>query len=364
MSKSIEEMTDEEILAMNPPDIVEEDNKQVQEDNKPQEDNTPEDEPVEDTPSEGEPEPTEDNDEGSEEPPKEDKELEPKEGEEKNPSGSEPKEESAPEIDYKKFYEAMMSPIKANGRTFQPRTPEEAIRMMQMGANYTRKMQSLAPYRKKIQMLQNAGLLEDEKLNYLIDLSQGNQEAIKKLLKDSKLDPLDINVTEESQYTPGNHTVSDAEVQFQTAVDDLKSTPEGLETLRLIQGWDQASLEAMWKTPSMMATLNEQRQNGVYDLITKEMEHQRMLGNIPEGTPFLEAYKAVGEYCLRNMQAQQQQRLMANLPQGTLNQQKANNNAQVKKAAPSGRSNKTVSKFIDPFSLSDEEFEKQFNKYN
>ena len=355
--KRLEDMTDEEILAMNPPEIENEQespDKEEEEHEAPEPVNNSEEEPEEVADSDGEEEPFEEN---NEEESKEDS------GSEEEKDNREEDKEPAPSIDYKKFYETMMGPIKANGKTFQPRTPEEAIKMMQMGANYTQKMQGIAPYRKKIQMLQNAGLLEDEKLNYLIDLSQGNQEAIKKLLKDSKLDPLDLNVTEESQYTPGNHTVSDAEVQFQTAVDDLKSTPEGLETLRLIQGWDQASLEAMWKTPSMMTTLNEQRQNGVYDYITKEMDHQRMLGNIPEGTPFLEAYKAVGEYCLRNLQQVQQQRAIANLPQGTL-AKKPVNNTQVKKAAPSGRSNKTVSKFVDPFSLSDEEFEKEFSKYS
>lgn len=351
--KRLEDMTDEEILAMNPPEIEDE-----QEPPKKEEENEAP-EPVENS----EEEPAEEQEDSVEEEPSEENNEEDSGSEDKENNAQEKDKESNPSIDYKKFYEAMMSPIKANGKTFQPRTPDEAIRMMQMGANYTQKMQGIAPYRKKIQMLQKAGLLDDDKLNYLIDLSQGNQEAIKKLLKDSKLDPLDLNVTEESQYTPGNHTVSDEEVQFQTAVDDLKSTPEGLETLRLIQGWDQASLEAMWKTPSMMTTLNEQRQNGVYNFIMKEMEHQRMLGNIPEGTPFLEAYKAVGEHCLRVLQYQQQMQMQANLPKGTLNKT-ANNNNQVKRAAPSGRSNKTVSKFVDPFSLSDEEFEKQFNNYS
>ena len=279
-------------------------------------------------------------------------------------SSEENQEDQAPEIDYKGFYDAMMSPIKANGKDFQARTPEEAVRLMQMGANYTQKMQTIAPYRKKIQMLQNAGLLEDEKLNYLIDLSQGNKEAVKKLLKDSKLDPLDLDIDNESAYVPGNHTVSDNEVQIQTIVDDLKSTPEGMDTLRIIQGWDQASLNEIWKTPSMMATLNEQRQNGVYDFIVKEMEHQRMLGNIPEGTSFLKAYKAVGDYCLQVQQqrAMQQQQAVQNLPRGTLN--KSVSNANVKSAAPSGRSHKSNQQFVDPFSLSDEEFEKQFKNYS
>lgn len=347
--KKLEEMSDEELLAMNPPEeeeqVKEEENEASEPVNEPEE----QEELAEKEASEESSEEVEEESEDS--------------GSEEEKDNREEDKEPAPSIDYKKFYEAMMGPIKANGKTFQPRTPEEAIRMMQMGANYTQKMQGMAPYRKKIQMLQNAGLLEDEKLNYLIDLSKGNPEAVKKLLKDSKLDPLDLNISEESTYTPGNHTVSDAEVQVQTIVDDLKSTPEGLETLRLVQGWDQASLNEVWQTPSILATLNEQRQNGVYKIITDEMEHQRMLGNIPEGTSFLDAYKAVGDYCLKKKQYLTQMQMAANLPKGTV-KKAAPTSTRVKSAAPSGRSKATTSKFVDPFSLSDEEFEKEFNNYS
>lgn len=336
MAKNYEEMSDEEFSQEAPPEI---------------EETSPTEEKVEE-PIEQE----ENTPESSEEQTEPEEKIE---DQDQEPS----KEEQAPEIDYKGFYEAMMSPIKANGKDFQARTPEEAVRLMQMGANYTQKMQTIAPYRKKIQMLQNAGLLEDEKLNYLIDLSQGNKEAVKKLLKDSKLDPLDLDIDNESAYIPGNHTVSDQEVQLQSIVDDLKSTPQGVETLQLIKGLDQASLNEIWKTPSMMTTLNEQRQNGVYDFIMKEVEHQRMLGNIPEGTSFLDAYKAVGDYCLQVQQQRiAQQQAMQNLPSGTLNKQQVIS-GNVKGAAPSGRSRKASQQFVDPFSLSDEEFEKQFKNY-
>ena len=83
-----------------------------------------------------------------------------------------------------------------------------------------------------------------------------------------------------------------------------------------------------------------------------------MLGNIPEGTPFLKAYKSVGDYLLQQQQAKQQ----SYLPKGTLNQP-VKDNRQVKGVAPTGRSKKPNQTFVDPFSLSDEEFEKQFKDY-
>lgn len=349
--KDIFEISDEELAQMNPPEIKEDESATKEIESSEPEEETTESE-IQSSTTEAESS-EEDTDSGSETTTEE----ESKEPEETKPSVS--------EIDYKQFYDAVTGSIKANGKEVQFKKPEEIIRLMQMGANYTQKMQNLAPYRKKIQTLQKAGLLDDEKLNYLIDLSQGNPEAVKKLLRDSKLDPMDLDIQSEPKYVPGNHTVSDAEARLQTTLDDLTSTPEGLQTVQIAQRWDQASLQELGKDPSILTTLHEQRQNGVYNLITTEMERQRMLGNIPEGTPFLQAYKAVGEYLLKQAQQQRiaQQQVLNTLPQGTLNKPVDITKAQVKSAAPTGRSKKPATQFVDPFTLSDEEFEKQFANY-
>lgn len=353
-AKQIQEMSDEDFANMAPPSLDEDQPKDKDDPKEPEEKEVIE-EPETQKPEE---ESTE-SEEQEEESEPEEKETTPGDEEPKPEEKKEPEASKVPQIDYKQFYDTLMAPIKANGKELKIRDAQEAIKLMQMGANYTHKMQGLAPYRKKIQMLQNAGLLEDDKLNYLIDVAQGNPEAIKKLLKDRNIDPLDMNVSEDSKYVPGNHSVSDEEVRFQTVLDDLKSTPEGKETLSIVNGMDQASLNQVWKDPSIMSTLHEQRQNGVYKLITDEMEHQKMLGNIPETTSFLDAYKATGDYLLKQRQAQQQ----AQLPQGTLKQPVKEDTKRVKAAAPTGRSKKSNQTFVDPFSLSDEEFEKQFKDY-
>ena len=87
-------------------------------------------------------------------------------------------ESTVTEIDHKAFYEMVTKPIKANGKTVEIRTPEEAIKLMQMGANYTRKMQDIAPHRKVIMMLEDNGLLDTDKLSFLIDLEKMNPDAI------------------------------------------------------------------------------------------------------------------------------------------------------------------------------------------
>jgi hypothetical protein len=199
-------------------------------------------------------------------------------------------------VDHKAFYEQIMAPFKANGKTIELKSPEEAIQLMQMGANYTRKMQSIQPHRKVLTMLENNNLLDENRLSYLIDLDKKNPEAIKKLIKDAGIDPLQIDTEVEPTYLEGSHKVSDAEVNFRSNLEDLSSTPTGKETLHTINStWDETSKEVLWGEPSLMTIIHAQRETGVYDRISNEMDRQKMLGKIAPDTPFLKAYKEIGD---------------------------------------------------------------------
>jgi hypothetical protein len=69
-----------------------------------------------------------------------------------------------------------------------------------------------------------------------------------------------------------------------------------LKTIQVInENWDQASKEAIWKSPGIMSTIHEQRENGVYDRIATEVTRRQTLGAIPTNVPFLQAYKTVGD---------------------------------------------------------------------
>lgn len=200
-------------------------------------------------------------------------------------------------IDYKSAYQRIMAPFKANGRMIEPKSEDEVIQLMQMGANYTRRMQELSSVRKQITMLENNGLLDEEKLSFLIDLDKKNPEAIKKLLKDSGIDPLEIDTDSPTNYTAGTHKVTDDEMRFRNSLETVTALPEGRETIGLINNtWDQASKDVLWNSPEIMGVVHEQKINGVYDRICAEIERQRVLGQIPANIPFIQAYKAVGDY--------------------------------------------------------------------
>lgn len=207
----------------------------------------------------------------------------------------EPVSEAAQVEQYKSLYEKVMAPFKASGKTIQLKDPEEALELIKKGVDYTRKTMEIAADRKFLVMLEKNQLKDEAKLSFLIDLANKNPEAIKKLVADSGVDPLDIDTSAPSNYSPGNHSVSDDEIRFTETLTEVNSTPEGQQVVqRIFSGWDQASQGHMWKEPEAMRVLLAQKQSGVFDIVEGEVERRRLLGQIPATTSYLDAYRHVG----------------------------------------------------------------------
>jgi hypothetical protein len=193
-----------------------------------------------------------------------------------------------------------MTPFKANGKTFEVKTPEEAVRLMQQGAGYGRKLQDMQPHLKVLRMLEKNNLLDEKKLSYLIDINQKKPDAIKKLIKDSGIDTLDLNPDDKVTYTPTDHAVSDKEVVFHQAITEVQQQPGGHATLQHInQTWDEESKGLLYEEPEIFGVIQSQRENGVYDQILSEIERQKLLGHIKNSTPFLQAYKVAGDHLVK-----------------------------------------------------------------
>ena len=226
--KNVLGMSDEDFLKENPPEVKEEDST---EDTSNEEDKTKE-ESSEETTQESEESKEEDNKTEEEDHDRQDDQSQSTENEEEDNSDNsetqdtntkitEPKKESikssgsvdksketiesSGSVDYEAFYKKVMAPFKANGKMITLRSPEEAIQLMQQGANFTKKMQAIAPHRKLLIMLENNGLLDESKINYLIDLDKKNPEAIKKLVKDAGIDPKDIDTQAEKKKHQSNN---------------------------------------------------------------------------------------------------------------------------------------------------------------
>ena len=274
------------------------------------------------------------------------------------------KQDTKPEeVDYKSFYDALTSPFKANGKEMKVDSIEDARQLMQMGANYNKKMAALKPHLKIVKTLEKSGINESE-LNYLLDLKNKNPEAIKKLLKDSDIDPLDIDISSDLNYTPKSHGISDKELELDNILSEIQDTDSFNKTIDVIGNkWDEKSKQVLVDQPQVIKVINDHVSNGIYDKIMSVVERERVLGRL-SGLSDIEAYKQVGDAL--NAQGAFNGQPMG---KGTQPNVKATNNkvdpnvASKRKAASATRSKPTVKRQGDfnPLSMSDEEFEKQFN---
>lgn len=193
------------------------------------------------------------------------------------------------------FYKKLTAPFKADGRDFTVRSPEDAIRLLQQGVNYSRRMQEIKPMKALDRMLSDHGLNEPEKLNFLIDLSKGDKEAITQLLKSHKIDPMDLDLEKDSGYQARNYQGNPQDNEFRDALDTALTTPEGQALVSHIhKDWDPASKAQLRNDPSILGTLSEYKASGVYDKVVEELEYQRSIGFL-NGVPFLKAFDQVGE---------------------------------------------------------------------
>ena len=198
-------------------------------------------------------------------------------------------------IDYKAAYERLTAPFKANGRDIQVKSVDDAIQLMQMGANYNKKMAGLKPSLKLVKMLEGAGLMDEAQLGFLIDVHKRDPGAINKLILDSKMDPLDLSAEKAGEYKPGNHTVDDHAMELDEVLDSIKGSEHYARTLDVVANqWDKASKSVIAEHPQVMSLINDHIGAGIYDVIIAEIESERTFGRL-KGLSDLQAYQKVGD---------------------------------------------------------------------
>lgn len=204
-------------------------------------------------------------------------------------------EQVQPVVNFEAEYNRLLAPFKANGRDIQVKSVDDALGLMQMGANYNKKMAGLKPHLKLMKLLENNGLLDEGKLSFLIELDKKSPEAINKLVQESGISPMDFDAEKAGEYRPKIHTVDDREIELDTVLDDIQSTPTYTRTLNIVsKEWDGASKQAIAGSPQLLKVINDHVERGIYDLIAKEVEGERMFGRL-DGMSDLDAYRKVGD---------------------------------------------------------------------
>ena len=270
-----------------------------------------------------------------------------------------------PQIDYKAEYERLTQPFKANGKEIKVNSVEDAVELMQMGANYSKKMAALKPHLKLIKMLDKHGLMDESKLSYLIDLNGKNPEAIAKLVKDSGLDPMEMDENKADGYKPTSYKVDDREIELDNVLESIKDSSTYQRTISVVSNeWDKASKEVIANTPQILSVLNAHMESGIYDIIQNELENERTFGRL-QGLSDIEAYRYVGDRIQANggfshlAKGQQNQPKQSAVLAKPMQVQDDKLKDKKRAAAPSKPAITTqVSKDFNPLALSDEEFAK------
>ena len=256
------------------------------------------------------------------------------------------------EVDYKSIYEQVFKPFKANGKEITPKSVEDIISLMQMGANYTKKMQLMAPMKKVVQSLDNAKIDEQE-LNFLIDVSKGDKEAIKQLLIKHKIDPLEIDLDGDNTYSPRNNIASDEDVEFNDTLMDIHDSLPRIQEI-LNNTWDDNSKKAILKDPRLMRALHEEVQMGRFDEVQKRLEAEKTFGRY-KGVSDVDAYI---DLISKMEQERMKTKTQPETPTKTESTKKIPDKS---KAAPTkGKTSKSSSSLTakDLLSMSDDEFNK------
>lgn len=195
--------------------------------------------------------------------------------------------EQVDSIDYKAAYETIFKPFKANGKEITPRNLDDVIKLMQMGANYTKKMQTLAPVKRAYESLNKADIKEED-LNFLIDIHKGDVEAIKQLLQRHNIDPIDLDLESNSYKANKKNIASDEDVEFSDVLRDIDSSLPKIQEI-LNNKWDEASKQKLVKDPKLLRALHEEIELGRFDEVQARVELEKTFGKY-QGYSDLEAY--------------------------------------------------------------------------
>ena len=193
------------------------------------------------------------------------------------------------------WHKALTAPFKADGRDFQVRSVEDAVRLMQQGVNYSRRMEELKPAKRLARVLADHQLNDPAKLNFLIDLSKGSKEAVVQLLKQHNIDPMDLDSTTETPYQAPSYGGNPSQDDFRDELDQTIANPEGQALVTHIhETWDEQSKRMLRQNPGTLGKLTDMKRDGVYDKIVGELNYQRAMGYLTN-VPFLNAFDQVGK---------------------------------------------------------------------
>jgi len=181
---------------------------------------------------------------------------------------------------YKKFYdEVANAEFTANGKKVKGfADPAKIIQAQQMAYGYSDKMAGFKQYKPFMMPLKEKGFLDDpDKFNFLMEIADGNVDAIKAHIKHLKIDPMEMDL-EEINYVAKDHRASDESISLQESIDLAEQVGVKDRLNKVIGGeWDNSSVKEFVEDSAVRKHLIEHMSNGVYDLVQDKIKELKVL---------------------------------------------------------------------------------------
>ena len=161
------------------------------------------------------------------------------------------------------------SKVRANGVDYSFSNKEKLEmfdKIFPQAADYTKKMQAIKPFRKRIDYMEQVNMTDSE-FNFLMDLSKGDKAAIAELIKRTGVDALELD-TENNNYVAKNYGRDDTELDIKEVVSGISNDKEYAITYNILNSqWDDSSKGEFLKDPKKIKQLHEDVKSGFFDVI-------------------------------------------------------------------------------------------------
>ena len=199
-------------------------------------------------------------------------------------------------VDYKDFYKQCLQTVGKDANTITPKNLDEVKQLMTQGAQYN-SLNKKYEEASKVKSLLDINKIDKSQLDLLIEINNGNTNALAKFLKDKNISPYDINPDDDAvkDYQAPNHDVDTRELKYSEALKNLASTEQGKDCLNtIVNDWDDKSFEYLKDEPGLLPHISEQIANGSYKIICDELQREQQLGRYDYSKPFVQNYFEMG----------------------------------------------------------------------
>ena len=199
-------------------------------------------------------------------------------------------------VNYEDFYKQCLQTVGKDSDAITPKNLDEVRQLMTQGAQYN-SLNKKYEEASKLKSLLDINKIDKGQLDLLIEINNGNTNALAKFLKDKNISPYDINPDDEAiqNYQAPSHDVDTRELKYSEALKNLASTEQGKTCLNtIINEWDDKSFEYLKEEPGLLPHISEQIANGSYKIICDELRREQQLGRYDYSKPFVQNYFEMG----------------------------------------------------------------------